>query len=290
MDNADSSFLNMLGNRVRNLRARRGVTRKQLSLDSSVSERYLAQLEQGLGNISIRLLRQVATALHADLAELVTSDDAQSTEQIVLTTLIFQLTEQQRHEALQLLSERFSPARKARIALIGLRGAGKSTLGQKLAEHRRIPFVRLVAEIERLAGMSVSEIFSLSGQAGYRRLEEQALLETVRRMDAGVIEAGGSIVADPRVLNALLTTCFVVWIKATPEEHMQRVVDQGDFRPMAENTDAMSDLQRILTEREAFYGQAHAVIDTSGRTAADCYEELIGLSMASETRNAVQTQ
>ncbi len=280
MDTIDSSFLNVVGNRVRNLRAQRGLTRKQLARESSVSERYLAQLEQGRGNISILLLRQVANALQADPGELVASDDRQTAEQILINELIAELNTTQQREALQLLVDRYTRVGKSRIALIGLRGAGKSTLGQKLAEHHRFPFIRLVAEIEKLAGMRVSEIFSLSGQAGYRRMEEQALLETLRRTQACVIEAGGSIVSEPHVLHALLTACFVVWIKANPEEHMQRVIDQGDFRPMADNADAMSDLQQILAEREASYEQAHAVLDTSGRSVADCLAQLVELSGA----------
>ncbi len=140
-----------------------------------------------------------------------------------------------------------------------MRGAGKTSLGSRLAEYLDVPFVQLVTEIEKLGGMPVAEILSLSGQDGYRRLEEQALFDVLARLDKCVIETGGSIVSETHLLNALLTTCQVIWVKASPEEHMQRVIDQGDMRPMQSNDDAMADLRRILEAREPFYAQAHAL-------------------------------
>ncbi len=272
-----SELLKQVGEKVRNLRARRGMTRKILAANSAVSERYLAQLELGQGNISIALLDRVATALRTELPELLRVADAQTAEELLVTDLLRELSPDDQKVALDLLYERFSvPAEsRRRIAIIGLRGAGKTTMGKLLAKRLRIPFVRLVGEIEVLAGMSVSEIFSLSGQAGYRRLEEQALVETLKRHDQCVIEAGGSIVAEPRLLNTLLTTCFAVWLKARPEMYMQRVIAQGDLRPMMNHNDAMSDLRLILSEREPFYAQAHAIIDSSDMDIAGCEEELM---------------
>jgi len=261
----NGDLLKLVGRKVRSLRARRGMTRKMLAQYSEVSERYLAQLEQGCGNISIALLDRVASALKIDAAELLRIRDHQTAEQMLVSELLRELPVDEQKGALQMLYERFSlpAASQRRVAMIGLRGAGKTTIGSMLADRLELPFVRLVGEIEALAGMNVSEIFSLSGQAGYRRLEEQALVETLKRHDRCVIEAGGSIVAEPRLLNTLLTTCFVVWLRASPEKYMERVIDQGDLRPMLDRDDAMSDLRLILTEREPFYAKAHAIIDTS---------------------------
>ncbi len=158
-----------------------------------------------------------------------------------------------------------------------------------LAEHYDIPFVRLVRVVEDLAGISVSEIFSLSGEAGYRRLEEQALLETVKLYSSCVIEAGGSIVSEPRLLNTLLTTCFVVWLKTEPNQYMERVVAQGDLRPMLNHPDAMSNLRRLMTDREPFYAKAHAAIDTANRTVDDCLDDLLGFVPAKLNASGKQT-
>jgi len=271
-----SNLLGVIGDRVRSLRARRGMTRKSLTAESAVSERHLAQLEMGKGNMSIALLERVARALETDLGDLVRSEAHESIEQILINEQLRSLSQADLTAVLDLLHQRFSAKTEAhrRIALIGLRGAGKTTLGKQLARDRKVPFIRLVGEIERLAGMDASVIFELSGQAGYRRLEEKALAETLANHQACVIEAGGSIVAKPRLFNLLLTSCTVVWIQALPEQHMQRVIDQGDLRPMAGNDDAMSDLQRILQEREPFYAMAHHVLDTSARNIDDCATEL----------------
>ncbi len=271
-----TNLLTVIGDRVRSLRARRGMTRKSLTAESAVSERHLAQLEMGKGNMSIALLERVARALETDLGDLVRGEAHESIEQILINEQLRSLSQADLTAVLDLLHKRFSARTDAhqRIALIGLRGAGKTTLGKRLAKDRKVPFIRLVGEIERLAGMSASVIFELSGQAGYRRLEEKALAETLSSYQACVIEAGGSIVAKPRLFNLLLTSCTVVWIQARPEQHMQRVIDQGDLRPMAGNEDAMSDLRRILQEREPFYAKAHHILDTSTRNVDDCAAEL----------------
>jgi XRE family aerobic/anaerobic benzoate catabolism transcriptional regulator len=267
-----------LGRKVRALRAGRGMTRKMLAADSNVSERYLAQLEQGQGNISIGLLQRVAKALRTDLDEMLRGGNEVSAEQMLINELIQRLDSDEQHRALQLLYQNFSATQDCRrIALIGMRGAGKTSLGSRLAEYLDIPFVQLVTEIEKLGGMPVAEILSLSGQDGYRRLEEKALFDVLARLEKCVIETGGSIVSETNLLNALLTTCHVVWVKASPEEHMQRVIDQGDMRPMQSNDDAMADLRRILEAREPFYAQSHVIIDTAGSELEESFQQLVDL-------------
>ena len=207
-------LLERLGQKVRALRAGRGMTRKMLAADSAVSERYLAQLEQGQGNISIALLQRVALALRTDLAALVQGGKAVSAEQVLINELVQRLDTDDQHRALQLLYQNFSPSMDCeRIALVGMRGAGKTALGSRLAEQLDVPFVQLVTEIEKLGGMPVAEILSLSGQDGYRSLEEKALFDVLARMEKCVIETGGSIVSETRLLNTLLTSCYVIWIK-----------------------------------------------------------------------------
>ena len=269
-------MLENLGQRVRALRAGRGMTRKMLAADSAVSERYLAQLEQGQGNISINLLQRVAKALRTDAGELLKGGSETSAEQVLINELIQRLDNEDQHRALQLLYQNFSASQDcSRIALVGMRGAGKTSLGSRLAEKLEVPFVQLSNKIERLAGMPVAEILSLSGQDGYRRFEEKALFDVLARLDKCVIETGGSIVAETSSFNALLTTCHVVWIKASPEEHMQRVIDQGDMRPIESNDHAMADLRRILEARESFYSQSHAIIDTENSKLEDSFQQLL---------------
>lgn len=279
--NNSDDLLERVGSKVRALRASRGMTRKMLASDSDVSERYLAQLEQGQGNISIGLLQRIALALRTELADLLRGDKETTPEMALINELIRDMDRGDQQRALQLLYQNFASRRDCRrIALVGLRGAGKTSLGSRLAKYLGIPFVQLSAEIERLGGMPVAEILTLSGQEGYRRLEERALFEVLADNDQCVIETGGSIVSETRLLSHLMTTCHVVWIKAQPEEYMQRVIDQGDLRPMASNEDAMADLRRILAAREPYYAQAHTVIDTSGSTLEESFRELVGVLSA----------
>ena len=272
-------LLGILGERVRTLRAHRGMTRKALARDSQVSERYLAQLEQGRGNISVVLLARVAAALRTDLSDLLRMREQHTAEEVLISDLLRDLSPDTHKAFLQMLSENFSVPVEARrrIALVGLRGAGKTSQGRMLAKHLNVPFVHLGSEIELLAGMSTSEIFSLSGQAGYQRLEEKALMQTLREHDRCVLETGGSIVTDPKLLNTLLTTCFVVWLHARPEEYMRRLIEQGDVRPMQNQEDAMSDLRRILADRNELYATAHASIDTNEKSIQNCVAELMQL-------------
>jgi len=269
--------LTLLGERVRTLRTYRGMTRKELASDSGVSERYLAQLEQGQGNISVILLARVAAALRTEPSDLLQMRERRTAEEILIADLLRELSPDNHKAFLQILTEQFSvPVEsRRRVALIGLRGAGKTSQGRLLAKRLDMPFVQLGSEIEVLAGMSTSEIFSLSGQNGYTRLEERALMHSLKQYDRCVLETGGSIVMDPNLLSTLLTTCFVVWLHARPDEYMRRLIAQGDVRPMENQADAMSDLRRILSERDDFYARAHASIDTNGKSIDNCVDELM---------------
>ncbi len=271
------SYLASLGERVKTLRARRGISRKSLSDSSLVSERYLAHLESGKGNISISLLRQIAHAMDVSLADLVREGTERSLEHTFLLQHLDRLTP---HEITGIYATIMGQAtqtseRVNRIALIGLRGAGKSTLGKALAGKLGFPFVELVQEIEREAGMSVNEVFSLSGQAAYRRLERQCLENTLKRFKKVVISVGGSLVSKPGSFEQLLTTCYTIWLQADPEQHMKRVIAQGDYRPMAGNVQAMDDLRRILADRTALYTRADITIDTSGDSIKQSLQKLL---------------
>jgi XRE family aerobic/anaerobic benzoate catabolism transcriptional regulator len=273
-----TTFLAALGERVRDARARRGMSRKGLAQDSGVSERYLAQLESGEGNASVLLLRQIAGALNLPLTELVREPNGDSPELALTVQLLQRLSPAQLTFAREELLQRFGGGgraqRRQRLALIGLRGAGKSTLGARMAKDLGVPFIELDREIEREAGTSLSEIFLLYGQAGYRRYERHALEKALEQHERCVIAAGGSIVSEPGTYDLLLSTCYTVWLKARPEEHMARVVAQGDTRPMAGNIQAMDDLRRILDARAALYGQADAVVDTAGRSLEQSLRDL----------------
>jgi XRE family aerobic/anaerobic benzoate catabolism transcriptional regulator len=269
--------LEALGKRVRQLRTSKRLSRKALSHIAEVSERHLAQLETGKGNISVLLLSRIAMALQSNLGEIFRSEYSEgSMDAVMINDLIQQINPEDRQKALQILIDQFvnKDNRKRRLALIGLRGAGKSTLGKEIANHYDLPFIQLVSEIERLAGMNISEIFSLSGQEYYRRLEEKALMETLEQYNNCIIETGGSIVTDLNLFNLLLKSCYVVWVSAKPEEHMQRVIDQGDLRPIRNNDDAMSDMRQIIQQRETLYKQAHAHLNTSNRSVDECVREL----------------
>jgi XRE family aerobic/anaerobic benzoate catabolism transcriptional regulator len=273
------SFLTALGERVRLLRARRGMTRKALAHEAHVSERHLANLETGQGNASVMLLRQLAAALNCSIAELVGEDSVMSPESSLLRQLLRGRDEATLQRARRMLADLFGTsapdsARAGRIALIGLRGAGKSTLGRMLADDLSIPFIELNRVIERLAGCPVREIHALYGASAYRRYELRALEESVADHSKVVIATGGGLVSEVATFDLLLTHCFTIWLSATPEEHMKRVIAQGDMRPMAGNTEAMADLKRILAGREEFYAKADLRFDTSGMPLAETYLQL----------------
>ena len=274
----DGEYLRRLGDRVREARARRGMTRKLLARDSGVSERYLAQLEGGRGNVSVLLMRQIARALDLPVTNLVQDENGQSVELTLIQQFLKRLPPAKLGEVRARLVREFGSSygeRRNRIALIGLRGAGKSTLGMGLARRLGTPFVELDEEIEAEAGTSLHEIFLLHGQQGFRRYERRALERTLENNDRCVIATGGSLVSEPATYDLLLSTCFTAWLKAAPEEHMARVAAQGDYRPMAGNREAMDDLRRILDGRGTLYAQADVTIDTAGKTADASLDALV---------------
>lgn len=265
LERADPEFLASLGRRVREVREQRGMARRLLASSADVSERYLAALETGAGNASVILLRRVAAALSVRLTDLLDAGES-GTEQRQLRRFLESLPPKRAEEALTRLMQEFGQdeaVRRKRITLIGLRGAGKSTLGGALAKELRRPLVELDRQIEREAGMALSEVFMLYGQPGFRRIERRCLERVINTQEDIVLTVGGGIVSEADTYNLMLLNCFTVWIKATPEEHMARVVAQGDMRPMAGNAEAMEDLRHILASREALYAKADAIVDTS---------------------------
>jgi XRE family aerobic/anaerobic benzoate catabolism transcriptional regulator len=273
---SDEAFLHGVGSRLRELRERRGMTRKALAREADVSERYLGQLEAGEGNISIVLLRRVTHALNATLAE-VLEPEAASAERRLVARLLEKIPPHRIEDLIFRLVRDFGKdedGRRKRIALIGLRGAGKTTLGEKLAGERGCAYVELDREIERESGLPLSELFSFYGQSGYRRLERRCLERLIGEKSEMVLAVGGGLVAESETFNVLVANCYTVWLKTTPEEHMSRVIAQGDLRPMADNDAAMEDLKRILQAREPLYRMADAMVDTSGQTVEKSLSKL----------------
>jgi XRE family aerobic/anaerobic benzoate catabolism transcriptional regulator len=239
----ESAYLAQLGDRVRAWRTAHGMTRKALATASGVSERYLAQLEAGQGNISVLLLRKLAQAMGVAVDSLVREEP-----------------------------DHGSSGR--RVALIGLRGAGKSSLGAKLAAARGVPFIELDAEVEREAGARLGEVFAMYGQEAYRRFERRALERVLRQDGGAVIAVGGSLVTDPDSYRLLLDNCHTVWLKAKPEEHMNRVMAQGDLRPFKGRSAALEEIRKLLADRDRLYARADVTIETSGKSLKSSLEEL----------------
>jgi XRE family aerobic/anaerobic benzoate catabolism transcriptional regulator len=263
-------FLVALGDRARALRSRRGMTRKAVAIAADVSERHLANLEYGEGNASILVLLQVAGALQCSLTELIGDVTTSSPEWLLIRELLEQRDEAALRKARIAIGEALgtggsNPFANPRVALVGLRGAGKSTLGLMLAEDLGYPFVELSREIEKFAGCSISEIQALYGMSAYRRYERRALEEAIQIYPEAVIATPGGLVSDPATFNQLLSHCTTVWLKADPEDHMKRVQAQGDLRPMAASREAMDDLKSILSGRAAFYSKAQLQLDTSAQ-------------------------
>jgi len=287
----EASFLEQLGQRVRTMRALRGMSRKVLAKVSGISERYIAQLESGKGNVSIVLLRRVSNAMAAHLEDLIPSAEP-APDWAVLRDLLRKATPQQIAQAKDVLAGGSASAQRrmsfAGIALIGLRGAGKSTLGKMLAKQIGWSFVELNKEIEQQNGLSVAEIIALYGQEGFRRMEQAALGQLLARQELMVLATGGGIVSEPLTFDLILSSFYTIWLKAEPEEHMARVRRQGDLRPMADDRSAMAELRNILVSREPLYARASAVVDTAGLSVDNAAARLID-AVAPVLRNDAHT-
>ena len=253
------------------------MTRKIVAREADVSERHLAQLEAGEGNVSIVLLRRIAAALNVSLVELFKLESEETSEKQLIQRFFERLPDHRLKDVVSRLIRDFGPEeklRRARVALIGLRGAGKSTLGSKLAGESKIPFIELDREIEKDMGMPLAEIFSLYGQSGYRAIERRTLEKVLNEQERAVLSVGGGMVSEKETFDYLLSNCYTVWIKAQPEEHMSRVMAQGDFRAMVGSDQAMEDLRRILEAREPLYGKADMHLDTSGSSVEESFFKL----------------
>ncbi|MFL5046306.1 MAG: helix-turn-helix transcriptional regulator [Xanthobacteraceae bacterium] len=272
-------YLTRLGERVRTVRSRRAMSRKALAKHSDVSERYLAQLEGGTGNCSIVLLRRIAHALSVPVTELIDDRPERSVESLLMRQLIDRLSPAQAAEAREFLLSRFDGAmselRRGRIALIGLRGGGKSTLGRLIADELGCPFIELDREVERESGMGLSELFEMFGQATFRRMERAALEAVLEKHPRFVLATGGGLVTEPATFELLLASSFTVWVKAQPQEHMQRVMDQGDLRPISGHARAIDELVAILASREPLYAKADATIETTDVTPDQAMQFLL---------------
>lgn len=281
LDADGTAYLARVGARLRHLRAQRGMTQRLLAARSGVSERHIALLEGGAGNISILLLRRLARTLGTDIAALAADRPERPVELVMLEQMLAQLPPADLLRAQALLLAHIAASgtglRARRIALVGLRGAGKSSLGRRLAEQRGVRFVELDREVEREGRMELRELFERHGQEGFRELEHRALKGLIAEGEPMVIATGGSLVTEPRTYALLLANCLTVWVRASPEEHMQRVIAQGDLRPMANNGRDMDDLRAILASREALYGKADCQLDTSGRAFEDSLAALVRL-------------
>jgi XRE family aerobic/anaerobic benzoate catabolism transcriptional regulator len=279
LEDSDKAFLARLGQRVRQSRAVRGMSRKVLARESNISERYIAQLESGEGNVSIILLRRVAAATNCRLEELIADPDRASADWALISALLRDAPPAQVERIKAVLTgaspSDASSAAEGRIALIGLRGAGKSTLGAAAAKTLKWPFVELNREIERESGFSIPEVFSIYGQEGYRRFEQACLKQVINRRGPLILATGGGIVSETLTFDMLLSSFFTIWIKAAPAEHMARVRRQGDLRPMAKERAAMEELTTILQSREPLYERARAIVDTSGETVEQSVEKLV---------------
>jgi XRE family aerobic/anaerobic benzoate catabolism transcriptional regulator len=277
LSSGESDFLAALGKRVRAIREHRAISRKQLARDANVSERYLGQLETGEGNVSVLLLRRISAAMSVTVLDLLSAEHQDTAETRLFRRFLERVPTHRMEDVILRLMRDFGhedTMRRKRVALIGLRGAGKSTIGAMLASEFGWRCVELTREIERETALPINEIIALYGQGGYRRLERKALEGVLGDPRPMVLVVGGGLVAEEDTFNLLLAKCYTVWLKAKPEEHMARVLAQGDFRPMAGHEEAMQDLQRILDSRVPLYRKADAIVDTSGDTPAGSLAKL----------------
>jgi len=278
LDNSAQQLICLVGNRVRVARKNKKWSRREFSELSGLSQRYIAQLENGQGNISIGLLKRVAMTLAIPIEALVTDEDLSVDEVTGLIDHYRHANAETRTRALQLLDPEGNRERKsARLCLVGLRGAGKSTLGKLIAESLNIPFIELSSEIEQQFGMPVGELIAFYGHSGFRELEAQALDNVIASHDKLVLAVAGGIVSGDNAYNKVLSRFHTVWLRASPEEHMSRVVEQGDMRPMQGNPQAMVQLKQILGARDVLYARADYQLDTSGVSVSDSQAALLSL-------------
>jgi len=281
---SEAAFLAAIGSEVRRSRAKRGMTRRQLAQASQTSERYLAQIESGVGNPSVSVLRAIAQALDLPCAALLPEAGARTAALGAILDLLAQVPEGELPALAKDIETRLarpgSADRARRIALVGLRGAGKSTLGRMLAQHLGWPFIELDRLVEEDYGASIPDLIEMAGTATFRRHERSALDRIITANEAAIITTAGGIVANPETYALLLRRTHTIWIKARPEDHMSRVMAQGDFRPMAQNRAAMADLVAILEARRADYSRAEADIDTSGEAIEQSFAKLLRIVTA----------
>lgn len=256
-----------IARRIRVARARAGFTRKQLSIASGASERYLALLEAGSGNPSVDMLHSIANALGIAMADLMPLGGEREANVAQLAQLIRRLSPERIQEIQSSLGELpGGDERKARrIALIGLRGAGKSSLGAGLAQRLGVPFFEISKEVERRCGGSIGALLELNGPSAVHRHEAEVISEISRNHPSAVVAAPGAIVANGKIFDQLLRSAWSIWLQAKPEDHMNRVIEQGDLRPMAGNRSAMNDLKSILAAREADYSRSDERLNTSAQ-------------------------
>jgi len=287
----EEAYLRLVGERVRLERARRGMSRKSLSQASGVSERYLAELERGTGNASLLVLREIAAAMDLRVTDLASESPERPLDLTLAIQLIEQLPVSDLPEVRRILMARFgrpAASTKGRIALIGLRGAGKSTLGQEASKVLGIPFVELDREVERASGMDLADIFAVHGQVVVRKLELECLESVVDAHPRVLIAAGGGIVTSPEAFDLLLSSCFVVWVKAAPESHINRAVRQGFLKPAGTGRRALEEFKHVLEMRAPLYARADAVIDTTDKTAEEALSMLVRLVKERETATGVR--
>jgi XRE family aerobic/anaerobic benzoate catabolism transcriptional regulator len=246
-----------------------------LAAESGISVRYLAQIEGGYGNPSLIVLKAIADALETPLTAFIPHDERLSR----IVDLVNRLSPNEWPSLEQSIEARVvegaQSERAQRIGLVGLRGAGKSTLGRILSERLGCPFVELNRVVEQEYGASISMLIEMSGVSSFRRYERASLEKVIADHEKVVIATAGGIVSSPETYALLLRRTHTVWVKAQPQEHMNRVMAQGDFRPMSENREAMSDLVAILDARSRDYAQAEAELDTSGRSVDESADDLV---------------
>jgi XRE family aerobic/anaerobic benzoate catabolism transcriptional regulator len=278
----DDALAAAVGRLVRLSRAKRGMTRRALAQASGASERYLAQIEGGEGNPSVVILNAIAHALDVPIVDLLPGANGHPVAMTRILDLLGRLPAAELPAITELIEARAGGAaandRAQRIALIGLRGAGKSTLGRSLADKLGFSFIELDRLVEQDYGAGIPDLIEMAGLATFRRYERACLDRVIEREKAAVIATAGGIVANEETFALLLRRTHTVWIKAGPDEHMSRVMGQGDFRPMAKNREAMADLVAILDARAPDYARAQAELDTSGDTLARSSEKLLQIA------------